>query len=207
MWSNTIFSKRSILLALCTILFLMSCASSKIAQYQVANKAESGLSILEMSPPTYETVEQATLRHRSYLPSEKHNTWIESIDGEPIAKFIGEGKDPKQVKSYQLSAGKHQIALMYEGGGLSDRYIPMFEDSLRVTYAYTSKLRKPVVLEVETSAGTNYTIKAHAKVKECNISLMKNEVVVAENIGKMRYWYSNVLHRDNRYLNERYFTK
>jgi len=185
----------------CLAFVLLSCAS-KTTLSRGGMNSDSKLSVLELAPPTAEKIEHATLRHRSYLPSDVQNIWIERIDGEPGAKFIVEAKNSVGVRRYQLPPGKHEIALMYEADGLSDKCIPMFEDSLQITYSYKSRLKKPLLLEVDTAAGTSYIIKTHVPKGKCTISLMRNDVVVAENTGVVRYWFSNALHAKNRHLNE-----
>lgn len=196
--------KRSQLFVLAIAVMLLSC-SSKVMLYRGelflgGKNSDSGMSILEIAQPTVEAVEHANLHHRSYKPSEQQNVWIASIDDEPITNLLGKDQDPRTIKRYHILPGIHKIALMFEGDGLSDRFIHMFEDSVRMTFEYNCTVKRPVIFEIETAPDDVYVIETHASQGTCNFSLTKEEVLVAENAGTLRYKYSNVWDPKNWHL-------
>lgn len=206
MLSKTVIFYRSTLAVLCMSCALLSCASNVMLHqgelYLGGKKTDSDMSILEIVKPEAEVIGPANLHQRSYKPSEQQFAWIASIDGEPITNFLGKGQNPRTIKRYHVLPGKHQIGLMFEGDGTSIRFIHMFEDSVLMNFEYHCVAKEPVLFEIDTAMNDLLLIKTHAAKTTCNFSLTKDEVVVAENTGRLRYKYSNVWDIKNWYLNQ-----
>ncbi|RMH87713.1 MAG: hypothetical protein D6681_14970 [Calditrichaeota bacterium] len=186
-------------------LLWMGCSQSTTLTQD--NRATSGkAAVLKILLPTAQAVETATQKHRSYDPSGPQVVWVESIDGQPVSEIIKPGQDPRKLRELELAPGKHRIAFRFEGAGTSVRYIPMFEDSVGMTFEYKSWSRKPVVLEVDLKPGQVYQVQAHARVGECEVSLLQDEKVVARETAPIRYRYSNVFDPKNWHLNSQYIS-
>lgn len=205
MWLNkkSYFRIYSFLLSM---IVLTSCASNSLLKkgdlYLIGNSSDQESVTIEVSPPDAEIVAPPIIGHRSYHPSELQFTWIQSIDGEPITKFLAKNEHPREIRRYHLLPGKHTFELMFEGSGKSDRMVAMFEDSVQITFEYHGTLRRAMPLEVELTADNVYTLKTLTAGDRCQISLMKDTAVVAEKESKVRYTYSNLWDPDNWYLNE-----
>ncbi len=155
-----------------------------------------------MAPPRVEAVPKATLKQRSILPSENQGAWIARINGEPIAQYLGKNAHPKQVQRYHIPAGKDQIAVMFEGTGMSDRVVPMFEDSVTMHFEFHARLKQPVVFEIATEPGQTLTIETYASRDTCTVSVVNQAIVLARNSGSVRYTYTNIWQPENWYLNQ-----
>ncbi|MFQ5637070.1 MAG: hypothetical protein ACE5IR_03650 [bacterium] len=191
---------------LCMSFALFSCASKSMLYrgelYLGGKKAESDLSILEIAKPAAAIIAPANLHQRSYQPSDQQFTWIASIDGEPITKFLGKGQDPRTIKRYHVLPGKHQIGLMFEGDGTSVRFVHMFDDSVRMNFEYHCITKEPVTFEINAAANERFLIETHAAKAACNFSVTKNAVLVLKDTGRLRYQYSNVFDPKNWHLNQ-----
>ncbi len=175
------------------MMILLSCSSS-------SNLLNHDQVTIVIEKPKTEVVEPATQKKRSYHPSEKQYIWIERIDGKDVKKKPK--KVAHQAQVYYLTPGVHQIELMFEGSGISARYIPMFTDSVFMKFEYSNKLKNPVLIDLETQAGEIYKIITEIKSGKCILKVTKNDFVVAQNSSNLKYKYSNVFDPANWHLNK-----
>lgn len=175
------------------VIAFTSCSSSKLAYlYDRNNNKNIRPAIVEIKAGEDHrerkpwTKSETAFGYEIFGPIYNMKTWVKSIDGTTLDKFVSKGHDPSAISSYKILPGKHQIEFFVIASGPyeSSFSLKSGNSSFNVSSqsSYNLKSNQAIQMNAELNPGDHYVIENVIKNEFIDIKMF---VLEEENMGSL----------------------